>query len=139
MHRVITEHQSFLSIYEILQYSMIWIDIINWNEYFTILYHIITYDKKYKLGCVALHSLYLRTVNSCSLQNQSLSSVMNLDNVATFNKVAYWRRTKYVEPNLNFCCLSAPRTPLTAGVTDRHNKGALGLLLTNTSKLRSSG
>ena len=30
-----------------------------------------------------------------------------------------WRRTEYVGPNLVFCCSSAPRTPLTAGVTDR--------------------
>ena len=86
MHRVITEHQSFLSIYEMLQYYIIWIDIIQWNEYFTIFYHIITYDKKYVLSCVALHSLYVSTVTeSMSSRNQSLSSVMDLDNIATFN------------------------------------------------------
>ena len=28
-----------------------------------------------------------------------------------------------------FCCSSAPRTPLTAGVTGGHNKGALGLIV----------
>ena len=52
-------------------------------------------------------------------------------------------------PNLVFCCTSAPRTPLTAGVTDRqtdrrtdgrtdrHNKQALGPLVSNTLKLSS--
>ena len=42
----------------------------------------------------------------------------------------------------SFCCSSALRTPLTAGVTDRqtdrqtdrHNEGALGLLVLNKSK-----
>ena len=112
MHRVITEHQSFLSIYEMLQYNMIWIDIIQWNEYFTIFYHIITYDKKYELSCVALHSLYVSTVTeSVSSRNQSLSSVMDLDNIATFNLVAYWRRTEYVGPNSVFVT-RRPRWPL---------------------------
>ena len=31
--------------------------------------------------------------------------------------ISNWRRTEYVGPNLVFCCSSAPRTPLTAGMT----------------------
>ena len=60
----------------------------------------------------------------------------------------YWRPTEYVGPNSFFCCSSAMQTPLTAGVTDRqmdrqtdrHNKGALGLPVTNkTIRKLSSG
>ena len=58
----------------------------------------------------------------------------------------YWRRTKTKYVGLNFLfytlvCFN-PLTSLTAGVmdrrTDRHNKGALGLLVLNTSKFNLS-
>ena len=43
---------------------------------------------------------------------------------------------------LSFFCSSAPRSQLTAGVMyrrmDRHDKGALGLLVLNTLKLKFS-
>ena len=56
-----------------------------------------------------------------------------------------WRCTKYVGPNLVFCCSFALRTPLTAGVTerqtdrqtDRHNEGALDLLSIKYFKTKS--
>ena len=42
----------------------------------------------------------------------------------------HWRRTEYVRANFFFIsCSSAPRTPLTADVTDRYDKGALGPLV----------
>ena len=61
------------------------------------------------------------------------STELSVNLTLSFN----WRRTQYVEPNLLFVAL-----PLTADVTngrtDRHNSGALGILLVlNTSTLSS--